>query len=50
MCNPNYAGGIGERIMVQGQPQAKSKRPYLKNKSKEGWGLAQGAFLVSWRP
>jgi hypothetical protein len=22
-CNPSYEGGIGKRIMAQGQPQAK---------------------------
>jgi hypothetical protein len=24
-CNPNYVPGIGRRIMVQGQPQAKTQ-------------------------
>jgi hypothetical protein len=31
-CNPNYAGGIGRRIIVKRLgPWAKSVRPYLKN-------------------
>jgi hypothetical protein len=29
-CNPSYTGDIGRRMEVQGQPQAKSLRPYQK--------------------
>jgi hypothetical protein len=40
ICNPSYAGGMGRRMEVQGQPGAKNTRPYLKNnKSKKGLGL-----------
>jgi hypothetical protein len=28
---PRYVGGMGRKIPVQEQPQAKSMRPYLKN-------------------
>jgi hypothetical protein len=37
-CNPSYAGGGGKRIVDQGQPPAKSKRPSLNNMLKQkGW-------------
>jgi hypothetical protein len=42
-CNPNYLGGRGRRIVVQGQA-SKSRRSCLRKKKKEeskkDWGLA----------
>jgi hypothetical protein len=29
ICNPNYMGGIGRRIVVQGHPQTKSSKTLL---------------------
>jgi hypothetical protein len=40
-CNPSYEGGIGKRIMAQGQPQAKMWDPTWKiTKAKKGQGMA----------
>jgi hypothetical protein len=41
--NPSYLGGVGWTIIVPGQPKAKSRRPYLKNKRKKGWDMDQVA-------
>jgi hypothetical protein len=42
-CNPRYSGGRDRRTADQGQPQAKSIRPYLKNilKAKKAGAMAQ---------
>jgi hypothetical protein len=41
--NPSLIGGRGRRIVVGGQPWAKSRRTYLKNKlkAKKVEGIAQ---------
>jgi hypothetical protein len=33
-----YLGGIGRRLSVQGQSQAKCARPYPKTKAEKDWG------------
>jgi hypothetical protein len=34
-CNPSYRGSKDRRVMVQGQPWAKKRRTYPKNKLKQ---------------
>jgi GTP cyclohydrolase I len=39
ICNPNYAGGVSRRIIVQSRPSTKV-RPYLEDKLKpKGLGI-----------
>jgi hypothetical protein len=46
ICNPSFAGSRGRKIAVQGQPQAKSPRPYLRNKLKcKGMGSGSNFIL-----